>query len=276
MVSLSFRRVAEIVESTAREEVLARFRHLRADDIREKGPSDLVTTADLRSEERLGQELSSLLPGSWCLGEEDVASRADAERAMAAGEPVWIIDPLDGTSNFVRGNPRFSVMVCLAAAGRLVGAWLSAPAVGLSGKARAGSGAVINDKWIRPVWRGEQRSLRVVVTDPAYRTDQDRRQVSRLRRAGVDIRNCSGVGVTYLELASGVHDAAVFGWTTVWDHAAGLLLHAEAGGWSCIGDGTPFQVASRAVPPLVLAPQARLGAWLRTVACPVGEPQERG
>jgi fructose-1,6-bisphosphatase/inositol monophosphatase family enzyme len=261
-------RVAAVVEDVAREEVLSRFRGLRPDEVREKAPGDLVTTADLRSEERLVRELSSLLPGSSCLGEEEPGSRADAERALAAGKPVWIIDPLDGTSNFVRGDPRFSVVVCLAAERRFLGAWLSAPAMGLSGRAWAGRGAWVNGSRVRPVWRRERESLRVVVTDAAYRTAEDDRQVSRLRRSGVALRDCSGVGVTYLELALGVHDAAVFGWTTVWDHAAGLLLHAEAGGWSAAGERGQVRLLTEADPPVVVAPDAEVGRRLRAVACP--------
>lgn len=267
MSSVDASRVATVVEDVAREEVLARFRRLRPGDVREKAPGDLVTTADLRSEERLVRELSALLPGSACLREEDPESRGDAERALAAGEPVWIIDPLDGTSNFVRGDTRFSVMVCLAAEHRLLGAWLSAPAVGLSGRAWAGQGAVVNGRQARPVWRRARESLRVVVTDAAYRTAEDDLQVSRLRHAGVALHDCSGVGVTYLELALGAHDAAVFGWTTVWDHAAGLLLHAEAGGWSAADERGRLRLLTEAGPPVVVAPDAEVGGWLRAVAC---------
>jgi fructose-1,6-bisphosphatase/inositol monophosphatase family enzyme len=108
--------------------------------------------------------------------------------------------------------------------------------------------------------------LRVVVTDPAYRTAEDDAAVARLDAAGLDLVPCSGAGVVYLELALGRHDAAVFGWTNVWDHAAGGLLHQETGGYADTADGPGFPAAAGHRPPLVLARNAATAASLRRIA----------
>src|SRR5260221_247987 len=98
-------KVAEHIRETAQAEILPRFRLLRREDIREKGPGDFVTLADLEAERQLTQRLGGLLPGSVVLGEE-AASQDRGRFALLAGEaPVWVIDPVDGTANFARGQP---------------------------------------------------------------------------------------------------------------------------------------------------------------------------
>jgi fructose-1,6-bisphosphatase/inositol monophosphatase family enzyme len=270
VVSLSPVDVSAVVANVAQREVMTRFHRLRLGDVWEKSPGDIVTAADVAVERRLAIELTELLPGSNFVGEEGVGADAGELALLSGDRPVWIVDPLDGTSNFVRGNERFCIMVALAWRNCLIASWLCAPAVGLTGMAWAGRGAVVNGRRT-VVMRARHRPLRVVVTDPAYRSDDDRAQISRLQREEVVLRACSGVGVVYLEIALGKHDAAVFGWTKVWDHAAGLLLHAETGGWATTGNGSPFRVAALNQPPLVLAPSAESGDWLRRI---VGAPDD--
>jgi len=249
--------VAEVVEAVAHQELMGRFRRLGTGEVWEKAPGDLVTAADVAAEARLAAELVPLVPGSAFVGEESTAAGAGLG-ALGGDRPVWIVDPLDGTANFVRGDERFCVMVALAERGRLVASWLCAPALGLTGSAVAGRGAVVNG---RPgaVAPAGPAPLRVVVSDPAYQSDEDRARIAALAGEGVPTYSCGGVGVVYLELAQGRHDGAVFGWTTVWDHAAGLLLHKESGGWSRTGDGSGFEVGAANAVPLVLAPTAALG-----------------
>jgi fructose-1,6-bisphosphatase/inositol monophosphatase family enzyme len=257
--------VSALVADVAQRELLTRFRRLRSSDVWEKSAGDLVTTADVAAERLLAGELTRLLPGSGFIGEEGVAAGdVDLSAALAEDRPTWIVDPLDGTSNFVRGNERFCLMVALMSAGSLLGSWLVAPAMSVAGMAWAGDGAFINETPVSLV-RPSASPLRVVVTDPDYRTDEDRAQIARLKREDLALRDCSGVGVVYLELVQGLHDAAVFGWTNVWDHAAGLLLYREAGGSDVTGTGAVFELSASNQPPLILAPSSELRHWLRKV-----------
>jgi len=264
-VSVRFGAVAAVVADVARQEVLSRFRRLRATDVWEKSAGDLVTAADVAAERRLAEELCGLVAGSVFVGEEGVAADRGRLELLRGDRPVWIADPLDGTANFVRGNERFCVMVALALRGSVLGAWLCAPALGLSAMARAGGGAVADGRELR-VPGSDPDPPRVVVTDPAYRTAEDDAVIARLAGAGLSLVPCSGVGVVYLELARGRHDAAVFGWTNVWDHAAGVLLHQEAGGYATTADGPGFPAAAGQKPPLVLARTAATAAGLRRIA----------
>src|SRR6266540_1190144 len=100
--------LAEGGEGVAQGERMGRVRRLGTGEEWEKAPGDLVTAADLAAEARLAAELVPLVPGSAFVGEESTAAGAGLA-ALGGDRPVWIVDPLDGTSNFVQGDERFCV-----------------------------------------------------------------------------------------------------------------------------------------------------------------------
>src|SRR5258706_1538626 len=106
-------RVDRIIREVARTEIVPRFRMLRAGDIREKSPGNLVTAADMASEAALTRRLGEILPGAVVLGEEAAAEDEGLFGLLAGDAPVWIIDPVDGTINFAHGRPGFAVIVAL-------------------------------------------------------------------------------------------------------------------------------------------------------------------
>src|SRR5215207_8977672 len=118
-------RVAELMRETAASELLPRFRALAKEDIRMKGPGDVVTVADVASEQRLASGLAKILPGVPVVGEEAVESDAGLLDLIGRrGEACWIVDPLDGTANFAAGKDHFAVIVCLVQDTVTVGAWI--------------------------------------------------------------------------------------------------------------------------------------------------------
>ena len=114
-------RVAELMRETAAAELLPRFRTLAKEDIRLKRPGDVVTVADVASEQRLAAGLARILPGVPVVGEEAVEKDPGLVDLIGRpGETCWIVDPLDGTANFAAGKDRFAMIICLVhdAAGR--------------------------------------------------------------------------------------------------------------------------------------------------------------
>ena len=107
-------RLAAIVAETAASDIMPHFRQLAARDIRDKAPGDLVTIADEAAETTLTRRLADLLPGSLVVGEEATAADPSILNRLSTDEPVWIIDPVDGTTNFAAGLPIFAVIVGLA------------------------------------------------------------------------------------------------------------------------------------------------------------------
>lgn len=268
--------VEEAVRRAAAEEIMPRWRQLAEDEITVKtGPHDLVTVADRRAEQHLTAALTGLLPGSLVVGEEGVHEDPARYEALQGEAPVWIVDPVDGTRQFVRGEPGFCTLVALAQGGELLASWTYAPARELMATARRGRGARLNGK---PITAGTPAGapLEVACSHPDFTTDEQKRVLQGLwAEDGIDPRPCGSAGLEYLRIARGQLDAVAFSWELAWDHAAGLLLVAEAGGSHLTLDGSPFRLAGGNALPFTAARDAETARRILGVLA-AGRPEAAG
>ncbi|WP_405640885.1 inositol monophosphatase family protein [Streptomyces uncialis] len=235
--------VEEAVRQAAAAEITPRFRQLAMDEIVQKtGPHDLVTIADQLAEKHLTGALTALLPGSVVVGEEAVHADPSTYGALAGDAPVWIVDPVDGTRQFVHGDPGFCTLVALARHGELLASWTYAPVLGEMAVAVRGGGAFLDGTRLNAGSPAPGTDLRVAMSHPDYTTPDQKRALLGLDSEGVAARPCGSAGLEYLAIARGALDAVAFSWESAWDHAAGLLLVAEAGGTHATLDGTPFEL----------------------------------
>lgn len=236
-----YQTVTDLITDIADTEILTRFHALTDTDITRKHGGDLVTTADRQTERRLSQALRDLLPGSVTVGEESVADNPDLLRHLTTDTPAWIIDPVDGTTNFVNGDTDYCCLVSLSTHDTVHASWIYAPSQHLTAGAHTGHGAWING---RPVTLPTPTTdnLNLVTTHPNY-TARYRQLVTRLTRRHWTTTPCRTAGLSYVDVAAGLHDAVVYTWQHPWDHAAGLHLLTTIGGTSRTGDGTPFRIS---------------------------------
>jgi fructose-1,6-bisphosphatase/inositol monophosphatase family enzyme len=243
---ISFAELAEvedIIRSVNQRVVLPRFRSLNDSDVAMKGPMDPVTVADREAEDLLRERLTAFLPGSVVVGEEAVSEDPAVLDALTGSAPVWIVDPIDGTRNFVAGSSRFSTLVALAADGVLQASWSYAPVIGRIGTALAGHGAQVDGVPARVAAGPAAGSLPITTSHPVWWPLGYGRGVDAMRAADLDVRYFDACGIEYLDLANGTRSAMVLTWEHSWDHAAGLLLVAEAGGHVAALDGAPVRLA---------------------------------
>lgn len=255
--------VGRAIRDVGRREILPRFGALSAGDISEKAPGDLVTIADRAAERELGALLRGFVSGSIVVGEEAVAEDPAVLDVLAGPAPVWIVDPIDGTANFVAGSARFSTLVALAQNGRLLASWTYLPVFGRLATASAGGGAFLDGAplKVRP-WRGGLENLPVLVPVPVWYSAETRARINGLSRTPVLLSYLDTSGVEYIEVAAGRRAAMVITWENVWDHAAGLLLVTEAGGVAVNRDGAGFRLTGGNPLPLVVAPDPDTAAAL--------------
>ncbi|GHA20850.1 inositol monophosphatase [Streptomyces tauricus] len=249
--------VERAVREAAATEIMPRFRQLAAHEIDEKsGPHDLVTDADRKAEEYLTEVLGKLLPGSVVVGEEAVHANPASYEALQGDVPVWIVDPVDGTRQFVHGDPGFCTLVALAQRGVVLASWTYAPVRDQLATAVRGRGALLDGA---PLLAGAPdlgRALEVATSHPDYTTDDQKRALLGLRTEGVNPRPCGSAGLEYLAVARGELDAVAFSWEAAWDHAAGLLLVEEAGGAHLTLAGEPFRITGGNTLPFTAARDA--------------------
>jgi myo-inositol-1(or 4)-monophosphatase len=192
----------------------------------EKGPADLVTEADLASQEEVRQILLTNYPSHSFLGEEgNPLGPADAEFR-------WLVDPLDGTTNYVHQIPHYCVSVALLHHGKPLCGAVYDPVSQECYTAEAGHGAHLNGRklFVSSVERVDQAV--VVVSLPPKLTAESRelQEMVRVALASQAIRRTGSAALNLCYVAAGRFDAYWGGNTKPWDVAAGALIIREAGG----------------------------------------------
>ncbi|MFF7971594.1 inositol monophosphatase family protein [Streptomyces sp. NPDC007905] len=263
--------VEEAVRKAAAAEILPRFRRLAEHEVDQKsGPHDLVTDADRLAEQQLTEALGALLPGSVVVGEEAVHANPATYEAILGDAPVWIIDPVDGTRQFVHGDDGFCTLVALAHRGAVLASWTYAPARDQLATAVRGQGAFLDGERLLAGPPAPGRDLVVATSHPDFTTDEQKHALRALWTDGLAPRPCGSAGLEYLAVARGELDAVAFSWEAAWDHAAGLLLVEEAGGAHLTLAGEPFRVTGSNALPFTAARDAatarRVAELLRTGA----------
>src|SRR5262245_62836899 len=227
--------------------------------VSEKGPGDFVSRADQQAERVLRAELGRTRPEYGFLGEEGGETKGTGE---IGGRNRWIVDPLDGTNNFVHGVPHFNISIGLERDGEIIAGVVYQPISDELFWAEKGNGAYIDTPYAR------SRRLRV-----SGRKDPARALVGTgiphvgkgdhaayLKRLGVVMSKTAGVrrwGAAALDLAfvaAGRFDAYFEFGLQPWDVAAGILLVREAGGLISDIDGKPYELGG----PSLLASNAGL------------------
>lgn len=263
MTKIDIEKIAGLIREVARREIMPRFEKLAAHEVREKSRGELVTIADEEAEAWLDPQLMALLPGSRVVGEEAAANNPDIIRHLAdSDDPVWMIDPVDGTSNFAAGRPIFAVMVALARHGELLAGWIYEPVRDVMAMAEAGSGTTINGKptRVRPAPADDRKFHGPVIAGTFGSQEMADRMRSRKERLDV-IKSRRCAGAEYVSLAAGEYHFAVFTRMMPWDHAPGVILHREAGGYSAHADGAPYVPGQLEARALLLAPDK--DSWRR-------------
>jgi myo-inositol-1(or 4)-monophosphatase len=194
-----------------------------------KGPGDFVSAADKRAEKTLFDELSKARPGyGFILEEGGVVEGADKSHR-------WIIDPLDGTSNFLHGVPVFAISIGLEREDRLVAGLVYNPATDDMFVAELGQGAYFNNRRMRVAARRSLGESMVACGIPPLARARDHESFKRELAAGMGkIANIRRLGAAALDLAMvacGRFDGYWERGINSWDVAAGIVLVREAGGF---------------------------------------------
>ena len=227
-----------------------------ASEVREKGPGDLVTVVDERAEQVIISCIQRHFPADAIVAEESAA------RVHATGRR-WIIDPIDGTTNFVHRHPFVAVSIAFANEDGPAAGVIHAPLLGEVFHATRGGGAFLNDRPVRVSSTGQGRQALLATGFPFKAGKGDAHEylhlVLEVIRGAHGLRRAGSAALDLAFVAAGRLDAYFEIGLGPWDMAAGMLLVAEAGGtvtgWP--GDDRPPLATGR-----VLASNGPLHPWL--------------
>jgi fructose-1,6-bisphosphatase/inositol monophosphatase family enzyme len=235
-------RVTAIVQEVAAEVVVPRYRALDAGDRWVKAPGEPVTVADEEAEALLTARLGEVLPGVPVVGEEACAADPDVLDALD-GEQAWLVDPVDGTANFIAGEPDWAVMVALVEHGETAASWMWCPVRNRLYVARRGGGATVNGRPLRvpqrPAGPAPER-LRGSIRRRFLDDDTTARLAAHHDRF-TDRPGVMCAPLDYAVLLDGSLDFILYGRTLPWDHAPPTLLSTEAGAVARRLDGRPYR-----------------------------------
>ena len=192
-----------------------------------KGPGDFVTSADKRTEQILVDELSKTRPGYGFLGEEGGAIEGKDKSHR------FIIDPIDGTTNFMHGIPHFAISIGLEREGQMVAGIIFNPVTDDLFYAEKGHGAFLNNKRLRVAARKELGSCLFAVGLPFMDKEGRARAVAEtdgVLAASTGVRRFGAASLVMAWVAAGRFDGFWERGLHLWDSAAGMVLIREAGG----------------------------------------------
>lgn len=209
-----------------------------------KGPSDFVSQADLKAEKIVRDELMKARPTYGFLGEEG------GEEIGTDGAHRWIVDPLDGTTNFLHGIPQFAVSIALERNGEIVAGVIFNPATDELFTAERGGGAFLNDRRLRVAARRALSDCVIGCGVPHLGRSNHGKFLVELRHVMGEVAGMRRFGAAALDLAyvaAGRLDGFWEADLSPWDVAAGLVLIREAGGFASDMHGSPNIFDSRNV-----------------------------
>jgi myo-inositol-1(or 4)-monophosphatase len=207
---------------------------------REKGACDLVTDADLASQDAIRRVISARFPDHAFLGEEQAGEFVHAN----ADQLTWIVDPLDGTTNYVHGYPNYAVSVAIARGSQVLAGVIYDPVRDQCFSAAAGRGASCNGARLKTSCVTKVSEALVAVSLPARVPRDSRDLLDFIEAVQVcqAVRRSGSAALNLAHVACGSLDAF---WATQiqpWDVAAGVILIREAGGALTARNGEPFEL----------------------------------
>jgi myo-inositol-1(or 4)-monophosphatase len=202
-----------------------------------KGPSDFVSSADIKAEKTLFEELSKGRPGyGFVMEERGVVEGTDKTNR-------WLVDPLDGTTNFLHGIPHWAVSIALEREGVLIAGVIYNPVRDELFWAEKGAGAYLNDKRLRVAGRSDLRDALFATGTPFHGKpghDVFLKEMERVIAKSAGIRRWGAASLDLAYVAAGRFDGYWERHLNVWDIAAGAVLVREAGGAVIEPDGADF------------------------------------
>ena len=259
--------VSQILREVGQTEVMSRWRQLADADIEQKANAGgIVTVADHAAEAALERRLVGLLPGSHVVGEEGVAADPRRLELFRRDEPVWVLDPIDGTRAFAKGREDFDMMIALVISGAPVAGWILHPVSGelYAGERGSGVGLQRADGTTERLTREPKTALDQVtgiLRQDWPRADPRRAMADKASHFAGIVAPMSA-GRNYARMLRGEADFLINFSVHPWDHLPGLLLVSEMGFHYGRADDAPYRPGENGAA-LLSAPSRQLWHEIR-------------
>jgi fructose-1,6-bisphosphatase/inositol monophosphatase family enzyme len=222
--------IKDILYQVSTEIILPKYQKLNDEDIKLKDEGDLVTSVDIMTENKLKIDLMKLLPNSLFVGEESFSRNPKIIENYDKKNFCWTVDPIDGTSNYIKGKEKFAIMVALTFKEKIIQSWIYKPLTGEFSYAKLGEGAYINEKKII-------NNLELRISDSIgsisskYWSEKYEKNIFQIKSKFSNTNSYRCIGFEYVDIAKGIRNFTILSKLSPWDHIPGILLVKESGGY---------------------------------------------
>lgn len=232
--------ISALIKDVADQEITPRFRNLKEDEVIFKEPGEFVTAADLAAEFAISEGIKALYPDAIITGEEDISKNPMRLVELLSSDCGFLIDPVDGTNNYIKGNERFAVMVVALRYGEVAASWIYLPVSDQLAVAEKGAGAYLNGTrtyvCAAPDELNDMIGAAHINRMPTEQKQKIRENLKKIKRNSPAF--CAGYD--YVALTAGKAHFSAYYRTLLWDHLPGTLLYSEAGGYARTLDGEQY------------------------------------
>lgn len=237
--------LSNLLSDAATAEIMPRFRRLDEGEVRQKtSAADLVTEADVNAERLITVRLRERYPQAMIVGEEACSDDPTLLQGLGDTDLGFVVDPVDGTFNFASGVPLFGVMLGVVVKGETVAGIIHDPvgkdwligAKGAGSHIRHAHGTLEKVHVAEPVPMSEMTGA----VSWQYMPEPERSRLARNQTKSLSQFGYRCAAHEYRLLASGHAHFVVYNKLMPWDHLAGVLIHAEAGGYAAHFDGSAY------------------------------------
>jgi myo-inositol-1(or 4)-monophosphatase len=253
---IDFQKIIELVRSHCHAQLKSRFGQIKVEN---KADGSLVTEADLAMQQAIEQALLQLYPETLLLGEEMTPQQQAQVLTSEAG--VWILDPIDGTSNFARGLPYYCVSLALMLEGRIIWGLVYDPERDEVFHARLGAGAYLNNQRLHAPAHDLPLNKTLAGVDFKRLTPELATRIVQ-NPPYASQRSLGAIALDWCWVAAGRMQVYIHGKQNLWDYAAGWLILQEAMGESEDFNGqTVFNGSLEKRPAIAACSSALLAEW---------------
>ena len=232
--------IHSILYDISKKIIIPKYRNLKSTDIKYKDNKDIVTKVDIEVEEILQNKLQSLLSNSLFVGEESFFNQPSIVKAYNKNQYCWTIDPIDGTSNYARGNEKFAVMIALSFGEKILQSWIYKPLNDEFSSAKLGEGAYINSKKIL-IKSSSTIPNSAGSISSKYWDNLNGYKIKKIKNKFKEVKSYGCIGLEYVDIIKGIRDFAILSKLSPWDHIPGILIVREAGGTDIHFDLTKYK-----------------------------------
>lgn len=242
-VDIDIEETRQYIKEAAERFIRPRYKKLQQNEIETKeNKYDFVTAADKESEIFLSEYFEKKYPGCSIIGEEAAAAgKIDVPKTVSSKDGIiWIMDPVDGTYNFVHGDDHFAVMVACIVNGELLHSWIYDVVKDRFAYAEKGAGAWLGDERINVSKPSNISDVKAFIGSTWF-TEDERAVIEEANRHFAGSISFKCAAHEYMKIAKGEYHFAMYAFDKPWDHLPGTLLLREAGGEVFYEDGSLYQ-----------------------------------